>query len=120
VCRSVGVGVRFPSVQMFAGLVFRFMVNIFEEFLSASDAALGLLESGEVAAGWGSASACEGFTVGGLSAHLGWQVQSARWAVESERPAAGARVTPLAEHYARALWVGADVDAPVNKPEFRS
>lgn len=90
------------------------MTMIFEEFLSAADAAIGLLGSAEVAAGWGSASACEGFTVGGLSAHLGWQVQSARWAVESERPGAGAGVTSLTEHYARAAWVGAELDAPVN------
>lgn len=90
------------------------MVMIFEEFLAAADAAAGLLESDEVAAGWGSASACAGFTVGGLSAHLGWQVQSARWAVESGRPAAGAEVTSLTEHYARAAWVGAGLDAPVN------
>ena len=109
-----GRALRFPSVQMFVGVVLPFMVMIFEEFLGASDAALGLLESPEVAAGWGSASACEGFTVGGLAAHLAWQVESARWAVESERPAAGAEVTPLTEHYARALWVGADLDAPVN------
>jgi hypothetical protein len=99
---------------MFVRVVLPFMVMIFDEFLGAADAALGLLESAEVAAGWGAASACEGFTVGGLAAHLGWQVQSARWAVESERPAAGAEVTPLAEHYARALWVGAGLDAPVN------
>lgn len=99
---------------MFGGVVLRFMVMIFEEFLAAADAAIGLLESAEVAAGWASASACEGFTVGGLSAHLGWQVQSARWAVESERPAAGVEVTALTEHYARAAWVGAELDAPVN------
>lgn len=90
------------------------MAKIFEEFLSASDAALVLLESAEVTGRWAEPSACEGFTVGGLAAHLGWQVQSARWAVESERPAAGATVTEVAGHYEKAAWIGADLQAPVN------
>jgi hypothetical protein len=99
---------------MFARVVFRFMATIFEDFLASADAAVGLLESDEVAARWGAPSACEGFTVGGMAAHLGWQVQSARWAVDSPRPAAGAQVTSLAEHYARAAWLGVEVQAPVN------
>lgn len=99
---------------MFARVVFRFMAMIFEDFLASADAAAGLLASDEVAARWGAASACEGFTVGGLAAHLGWQVQAARWAVESPRPAAGAEVTALAAHYARAAWLGRDAQAPAN------
>ena len=99
---------------MFVGVVFRFMTTIFEDFLSAADVAVSLLESGEVTGRWAGPSACEGFTVGGLAAHLGWQVQSARWAVESGRPESGAVVTGLTAHYEQAAWVGADVDAPVN------
>ena len=99
---------------MFVGVVFPFMAMIFDDFLAAADAALGLLESAEVTGRWAEPSACEGFTVGGLAAHLGWQVQSARWAVETERPAAGAVVTELTAHYVQAAWVGADLDAPVN------
>jgi Mycothiol maleylpyruvate isomerase N-terminal domain len=106
--------VRFPSVQMFGGVVLPFMATIFEDFLAAADAAVGLLESGEVAKRWGEPSACEGFTVGGLAAHLGWQVQAARRAVEAERPAAGAAVTGLTEHYARAVWIGTGPDSPTN------
>ena len=83
---------------MFVGVVFRFMATIFDDFLAASDAAIGLLASGEVTGRWGEPSACEGFTVGGLAAHLGWQVQSAGWAVESEQ----------------AAWIAADLDSPVN------
>lgn len=90
------------------------MAMIFEDFLAAADAAIGLLESAEVTGRWAEPSACAGFTVGGLAAHLGWQVQSARWAVESERPASGAVVTELTAHYEQAAWVGADLDAPVN------
>jgi uncharacterized protein (TIGR03083 family) len=99
---------------MFVGVVFPFMAMIFDDFLSASGAALGLLESPEVAARWEEPSACEGFTVGGMAAHLGWQVQSARLAVEAPRPEAGAAVTDLTGHYGQAAWLGADLDAPVN------
>lgn len=99
---------------MFVRVVSWFMAMIFDDFLSAAGAALGLLESAEVAGRWADPSACAGFSVGGLAAHLGWQVQSARWAVESPRPAAGADVTDLTGHYARAEWLGAQVEAPVN------
>jgi uncharacterized protein (TIGR03083 family) len=99
---------------MFVGVVFPFMAMIFEDFLSASAAALGLLESAEVADRWAEPSACAGFTVGGLAAHLGWQVQSARWAVESQRPPAGAAVTDLTGHYGQAAWLGRDVQEPAN------
>jgi len=99
---------------MFVGVVFRFMATIFDDFLAASDAAIGLLESGEVTGRWGEPSACAGFTVGGLAAHLGWQVQSAGWAVESARPASDAAVTELLAHYGQAAWIAADLDSPVN------
>ncbi|HTJ69299.1 MAG TPA: maleylpyruvate isomerase N-terminal domain-containing protein [Actinospica sp.] len=90
------------------------MAKIFDDFLAASDAAIVLLASAEVTGRWAEPSACEGFTVGGLAAHLGWQVQSARWAVESGRPEPGAAVTALLSHYEQAAWIGADLDAPVN------
>jgi Mycothiol maleylpyruvate isomerase N-terminal domain len=106
--------VRFPSVQMFVRVVFSFMATIFEDYLAAADAAVGLLASGEVAGRWAGPSACEGFTVGGLAAHLGWQVESARWAVESERPAAGAVATELTAHYALAAWIGTGLESPAN------
>jgi uncharacterized protein (TIGR03083 family) len=90
------------------------MVKIFDDFLAASDAAIVLLASTEVTGRWAEPSACEGFTVGGLAAHLGWQVQSARWAVQSARPEPGAAVTALIAHYEHAAWIGADLEAPVN------
>jgi hypothetical protein len=99
---------------MFVSVVFRFMVRIFEDFLAASDAAIGLLESPEVAAGWAGPSACAGFSVGGLAAHLGWQVQAARLAVQSERPATGAAVTDLVGHYGGAAWIDSGPDSPAN------
>ena len=99
---------------MFGRVVFRFMVTIFDDFLAAAAAAVELIGARAVAERWEEPSALAGFTVGGLAAHLGWQVQSARWALESARPAPGAPVTGLGEHYAQAAWVGAALDAPVN------
>jgi hypothetical protein len=99
---------------MFVGVVLPFMVSIFEDFLAAADAAVGLIGAGDTAGRWEEPSALEGFTVGGLTAHLGWQVQSAWWALSVGRPEPGAPVTPLLEHYAKAAWIGAAVDAPVN------
>ena len=90
------------------------MTTIFEDYLAAADAAVTLLASDEVATDWDAPSACAGFTVGGLAAHLGWQVQSARWALGSPRPAPDAPVTALLEHYAVAAWITAGVDEPVN------
>ncbi|MBR7838515.1 maleylpyruvate isomerase N-terminal domain-containing protein [Actinospica durhamensis] len=90
------------------------MVTIFEDFLAAADAAVELIGARAVAERWGEPSALAGFTIGGLAAHLGWQVQSGRLALAAPRPEPGAVVTPLLEHYARAAWVGAGLDAPVN------
>ena len=90
------------------------MAKIFEDYLAAADAAIVLLESSEVTVRWGEPSACEGFTVGGLAAHLGWQVQSAQLTVESERPASDAAVTELAAHYTQAAWIGASLDSAAN------
>jgi Mycothiol maleylpyruvate isomerase N-terminal domain len=91
------------------------MVTIFEDFLAAADAAVNLIGSGEAAARWDEPSALEGFTVGGLAAHLGFQVHNARRALTAPRPRPGAVVTPLLDHYAKSTWIGLAVDAPVNK-----
>jgi uncharacterized protein (TIGR03083 family) len=99
---------------MFVRVVFPFMETIFEDFFAAADAALGLIGAQEAAARWAEPSALAGFTVGGLAAHLGWQVQSAALAVGAPRPEPGAAVTGLMGHYTRAAWIGAGADAPVN------
>lgn len=91
------------------------MVTVFEDFLAAADAAADLIGSDEAAARWSNPSALPGFTIGGLAAHLGSQVQSARRALTSPRPGPGAVLTPLLGHYAQATWIGVPLDAPVNK-----
>jgi len=90
------------------------MVTVFEDFLAAAHAAVGLIGSDEAAARWEEPSALKGFTIGGLAAHLGSQVNSARRALTSPRPEPGAVVTPLIDHYAKATWIGVPLDAPVN------
>ena len=99
---------------MYARVFFRFMVTIFEDFLAAADAAVGLIGSDEAAARWDEPSALAGFTIGGLAAHLGLQLHSALSALTAPRPEPGAVVTPLLGHYAQASWMGVALDAPVN------
>jgi hypothetical protein len=99
---------------MFGRVVFPFMQRIFEDFLAGADAALSVLGSPQVTGRWEAPSACVGFTVGGLAAHLGWQVQGARLAAAAERPAAGAVVTELTEHYGKAAWIGVGPDSAAN------
>ena len=90
------------------------MERIFEDFLAGADAALAVLGSSEVTGRWEAPSACEGFTVGGLAAHLGWQVQGAQRAVAAERPAEGVVATELTEHYGKSAWIGAGPDSAAN------
>ncbi|NGO70681.1 maleylpyruvate isomerase N-terminal domain-containing protein [Streptomyces boncukensis] len=79
--------------------------TIRDEFLTAARTAVALLRAPAVATGWREPSALEGFSVGGLAAHLGKQVLLLRDAAEPVAP--GAPIT-LLEFFARAPWVGQD------------
>jgi hypothetical protein len=84
-----------------------------DAYLSAADAAIGLISHPEVAAAWSRPSALAEWSVGGLAAHLAGQVRVVERVLdlpadESLRP------IPLDDHYVRASWVGADVHDPVN------
>jgi uncharacterized protein (TIGR03083 family) len=81
-------------------------------FLAAARTTQSLLNESAVAASWAQPSALPGFTVGGLAEHLAGQILvTAR--VLSEPPSTH-ELVPLSEHYARALWLGADRDAEPN------
>lgn len=82
-------------------------------FLAAARSALDLASRPEVAAAWSAPSACEGMSVGGLTHHLLQQVVHTRGVLAA--PAQEREVVGVREHYARAEWVGADLDAPVNR-----
>jgi hypothetical protein len=81
-------------------------------YLEVAASTVALLGDEAVAARWASPSALADMTVGGLAAHLASQVlYPAR--VLSEPQPEGERLS-LPEHYARAAWLGADLDADAN------
>jgi hypothetical protein len=83
-------------------------------FVQAARAARALIADPTVAAAWERPSVLPGFTVGGLAAHLGSQVVMAAGYATATAPAPDGPMIPAVEHYARATWVQADRDAPVN------
>jgi hypothetical protein len=81
-------------------------------FLVAAESAARLLADPAVAAAWTAPSALTGFTVGGLAAHLAVQVLFVPKTLADPPPPG--EVVPLAGHYTRAAWVGADLEADAN------
>ncbi|WP_335988145.1 maleylpyruvate isomerase N-terminal domain-containing protein [Glycomyces sp. MUSA5-2] len=81
-------------------------------YLSAARTALDLAGHAAVADHWAEPSALEGFTVGGLAAHLLGQVTSVTAALDADH--AGKETVSLHEHYARAAWLAADIDNAYN------
>ncbi|RXR25491.1 hypothetical protein EQW78_09585 [Oerskovia turbata] len=81
-------------------------------FVATARSALDLASRPEVAAAWSVESACAGMSVGGLTYHLLQQVVHTGLVLES--PAVRREVVGVHDHYARAEWVGADLDAPAN------
>lgn len=83
-----------------------------DEFLVTAGSALSLLRHPAVAAAWDRPSALPEFSVRGLAGHLAAQVCQVP-AVLAE-PVGTADPVTVAEHYARAAWIGAALDADVN------
>jgi hypothetical protein len=81
-------------------------------YLAAAGQAAALLGEPEVAAAWERPSALAEMTVSGLAGHLAYQIFSVSAALDE--PAAQQPPIPLLEHYARAAWLGAPLDAEVN------
>ncbi|MEU6859998.1 maleylpyruvate isomerase N-terminal domain-containing protein [Glycomyces sp. NPDC046736] len=82
------------------------------QYLAAAPTALDLIAHPHVAAKWTEPSALEGFTVGGLTAHLAQQITSVTAALAA--PPTGKEVVGLYEHYDRAAWLAADLDNDYN------
>jgi Mycothiol maleylpyruvate isomerase N-terminal domain len=83
-----------------------------DDFLATARSAAALLREPAVAAAWGEPSALPKFTVGGLAGHLAYQVLAIPPLIGS--PVPDEPVIPLLEHYARAPWVGAELDDEAN------
>jgi len=90
-----------------------------QAFLDSAAAAAALLADPAVASAWEAPSALSRFTVGGLAGHLARQVIMVPELLAADPRPAGQRVC-LLDHYARAPWVGAGVDAEINVAVRRS
>ena len=88
------------------------MTPLRKAYLVAAESAERLIAHPAVVAAWTAPSALEGFTVGGLAAHLAVQVRFVPRTL-TDPPPPGEVVT-LDGHYTRAAWVGADLDDETN------
>lgn len=88
------------------------MTPIRKQYLTAAETALDLLGASAVAAAWTEASALEGFTVGGLAAHLASQITSGAGALDADF--SGKEVVGVLDHYDRAAWLGSDIGGDCN------
>lgn len=83
-----------------------------DDFLAAARSAADLLRDSRVAAAWPRPSALPEFSVGGLAAHLAYQVTALPDMFAAPEPTEP--TIPVLEHYARVAWVGAELDAETN------
>lgn len=89
------------------------MTDLRAAFLEAAASAASLIGDDLVAHRWDQPSALPAWSVGGLAAHLAGQVFSTADIVEA--PRTDQDPIPLVEHYARAAWVGAELDDDVSE-----
>ncbi|WP_433336141.1 maleylpyruvate isomerase N-terminal domain-containing protein [Spirillospora sp. CA-294931] len=84
---------------------------ITDTYLATAESALLILDDPAVATNWDHRSALEGFTVGGLAEHLAAQIHlvTGRLETSTDQPP-----ITVDDHYARAPWVNADLDAEAN------
>ena len=88
------------------------MSDIRTQYLEAARTGLALLRADAVATAWADPSALEGFTVGGLAAHLASQVLAAAEALDTDYT--GRPRKSLYEHYVTAAWVNGDLANAAN------
>jgi hypothetical protein len=86
--------------------------SVRQAYLDAASAAADLLSAPAVARGWSQPSALEKMSVGGLAAHLGFQVINVPVALAQEVP--DEAPIGLLDHYARVAWLGAELDSEAN------
>jgi Mycothiol maleylpyruvate isomerase N-terminal domain len=83
-----------------------------QRYIAAATVATGLLAEPAVAAAWDAPSALARMSVGALAGHLARQVFHVEALVA--RDPGEERPISLLEHYARAAWIDADLDAAAN------
>jgi hypothetical protein len=82
------------------------------DFLTAARSAADLVRDSRVAAAWTRPSALPEFSVGGLAAHLAFQVLALPDVLAAPVPAEP--VVPVLGHYERVAWVDASLDDEIN------
>lgn len=87
-------------------------MTIKDDFLGTARTALALIRSPQVAEHWDKPSALAEFGVSGLVGHIAYQVLPLPDMVAAPLPDEPA--VSMMEHYARAAWIGADLDADIN------
>jgi uncharacterized protein (TIGR03083 family) len=83
-----------------------------EDFLTAARSAATLLRDPAVTAAWNTPSALPEFSVAGLAGHLAYQIFAVQTVLSGPVPTEP--TISLLEHYNRAKWIGADLDADIN------
>lgn len=91
----------------------RATAQVRELYLEVAQASATLLAADEVAARWDEPSALAGFSVRGLAGHLAGQVFFLPRMLAEPVPAEP--VIGIDEYYARAAWIGSDLDTPFNR-----
>jgi uncharacterized protein (TIGR03083 family) len=83
-----------------------------EDFLATARSAAALLHDPAVAEAWTAPSALREFSVGGLAAHLAYQILSVDQALAGPSPQEP--TISLLDHYGRVRWLGAPIDDEFN------
>ncbi|MGI5226476.1 maleylpyruvate isomerase N-terminal domain-containing protein [Actinoallomurus sp. CA-142502] len=89
------------------------MTDIRDLFLTAADGAAGLLAGPEVADAWDEPSALDRLSVRGLAGHLAGQILFVSQALDG--PEAAEETIGIHAYYARAAWIGSDLDDEFNQ-----
>jgi uncharacterized protein (TIGR03083 family) len=88
------------------------MTDTKDDFLSTARSAADLLHDPVVAAAWSMPSALPEFSVGGLAAHLAYQILAVQQGLAG--PVPQEETVSLLEHYGRVQWIGAGIDDEFN------
>ncbi|GAA4586935.1 hypothetical protein GCM10023194_34470 [Planotetraspora phitsanulokensis] len=88
------------------------MAHVRELYLTAAESAAKLLAAPEVAAAWREPSALPKLSVHGLAGHLAGQIFALPKVLGEPVPIE--ETIPIHDYYARASWIGSDLDDPFN------
>jgi hypothetical protein len=88
------------------------MDDVRKDFLAVARSAANLLRTPAVGSAWTNPSALPQFSVGGLASHLAHHILVVRQVLADPVPAEP--TITLSEHFGRARWIGAGLEADIN------